>query len=72
MRKVTLTKKAINFNEETEDFSSLSQINGIGKKTIDDIKKIYTSVEQLKLALKENNCPLRDDQVIKLKEYFEI
>ena len=46
----------------------LGKIKGIGKKTIQDIKKIYKSISELKSALEEDNVPLRDDVVIKLKK----
>lgn len=71
MRKVIVTKKIISFDNHN-DFGFLEEIKGIGKKTIKDIERVYSTKEELKIALRTNNCPLRDDQVIKLKEYFKI
>jgi hypothetical protein len=48
----------------------LSKIKGIGEETIDDIKKIFNSLEQLKQAIKKDKCPFRNDVCIKLKNYF--
>lgn len=46
----------------------LDKIKGIGKKTVDDIKRSFKSIPDLKKALKEDRVPLRDDVVEKLKK----
>ncbi len=45
----------------------LRMIEGIGEETLDDIKKIYKSVDELIVSLKEDKVPLRNDIVQKLK-----
>lgn len=46
----------------------LLKINGIGNKTLKDIKRIYSDIDELKVALKEDTVSLRDDVVVKLKD----
>lgn len=53
---------------EEKSIDSLSKIKGIGKKTVKDLKRIYNSLEELRIALKEDKVPLRDDIVSKLNE----
>ncbi len=48
--------------------SSLRSINGIGKKSLDDIRKQFDTIEELKDALIKDRVALRDDVVEKLKE----
>jgi len=48
----------------------LSKINGIGQETIKDIKKIYSSIEELTSAIKEDRVPLRNDIVNKLRKFL--
>lgn len=48
--------------------NSLSKINGIGSKTVDDIKKMFKDIPELKMALECDSVGLRDDIVSKLKE----
>jgi len=62
MPEVSKTKK----EELTLDI--LDKIKGIGKKTVDDIKRSFKSIPDLKKALKEDRVPLRDDVVEKLKK----
>jgi len=62
MPEVSKTKK----EEITLDI--LDKIKGIGKKTVDDIKRSFKSIPDLKKALKEDRVPLRDDVVEKLKK----
>ena len=62
MPEVSKTKK----EELTLDI--LDKIKGIGKKTVDDIKRSFKSISDLKKALKEDRVPLRDDVVEKLKK----
>ncbi len=52
----------------SDDFEFLLKVKGIGKETLEDIKKIYPSLEDLKKALKEKKVPLRNDIVKKLKK----
>lgn len=42
---------------------SLLKIKGIGGKALSDLKRNYNSVDELKIALKEDKVSLRDDQV---------
>lgn len=54
---------------KTKDtINSLSKINGIGGKTLKDIKRMYKSLDELKVALQNDSVGLRDDIVSKLKE----
>lgn len=48
-------------------FDDLLEIKGVGKKNVDDLKKIYSGIEDLKVALEKDEVPLRDDIVEKLK-----
>ena len=47
-------------------------MSGIGLETLNDIKRLYNSIDELKEALKKNKVPLRNDVVVKLKKYFII
>jgi len=47
-------------------------IKGIGKETLADINRIFTSEEELKIALKNDRVPLRNDIVHKLRLYYQI
>jgi len=49
---------------------NLSSIKGIGNETVNDIKKIYNSLDDLKEALRKDKAPFRNDVVEKLKKYF--
>lgn len=42
----------------------------MGQETLEDIKKISSSLEDLKEKVKLNKVPLRNDIVEKLKKYF--
>lgn len=55
-----------------ESLSNLLKINGIGWKTIKDLKRIYLNRDELIEALKNDKVPLRDDIVVKLKKHFGI
>ncbi|MFW6172958.1 MAG: hypothetical protein ACOC5T_04370 [Elusimicrobiota bacterium] len=61
-------KKEKKKEKEPKNSLDLSYINGIGKKTVADIKRVYKDLNELKRALKSNKVPLRDDVVKKLKE----
>jgi hypothetical protein len=50
----------------------LSVINGIGTKTIKDLKRHYKTRDDLKFALKDDMVSLDDDVVLKLKKYLEV
>lgn len=65
------------YNSEVEEIikeedwiSELARISGIGLETIKDIKKIYSSLEELQNALQNDTVPLRNDVVKKLKTYI--
>lgn len=65
------------FNEDSDkkefednEFGELLKIKGIGEETIEDIKRIFGSIKQLREALDKDKCPLRNDVCIKLKDYF--
>lgn len=45
------------------NLEDLAKIKGIGKKTLEDIKRIYPYLATLKMALKDNKVSLRDDIV---------
>ena len=47
-------------------------IKGIGKETLSDINKVFTSEEELITALKNDRVPLRNDVVYKLKKYYKL
>ena len=49
----------------------LIEIKGVGKKTVEDIKRIYNSTTELRKAIKKDKVPLRDDIVKKIKKYLE-
>lgn len=64
-------KNDVNETKEIVSLDTLAKINGIGKKTIKDIKAIYSSLDDLIESLKsDKEIPLRDDVVSKLKSYF--
>lgn len=47
-------------------------IKGIGKETLADINRIYTSEGELIMALRINKVPLRNDVVHKLCLYYKL
>lgn len=57
-------KKSLN------NFDSIKNIKGVGNETVSDLKKIYNNLDELKIALKNDKVPLRNDVVVKLKKYF--
>lgn len=57
--------------KKEEGLEKLKKIKGIGNKTIKDIKRICNSMDELKMLLKNDQLPLRDDIVIKLKNHLE-
>lgn len=46
----------------------LNEIDGVGKATLNDILRVYDSLDELKEALKNDKVPLRNDVVEKLKK----
>ena len=46
-----------------EWYKSLTKIRGIGKETAKDIGDIYSSIDDLKEALRNGRVPLRNDVV---------
>jgi len=63
-------KKKVKSNEITLD--SLFKVDGIGPKTVKDIKRIYGSIDELSSAINADKVPLRDDIVDKLKTYLNL
>lgn len=53
---------------EIISLSDLNQINGIGKKTVKDIKLMFDNLDSLKVALRDDKVALRDDVVSLLRE----
>ncbi len=50
------------------DLKRLLNIKGIGPKTVEDLKRICTTVDELRELLIEDAVPIRDDQVELLEE----
>ena len=46
----------------------MKNINGIGEKTLKDIKRVYSSVDELIIGLEGDSVSLRDDIVYTLKK----
>lgn len=66
--KITSTPKKL--TEKKPNYStlnSLSKIDGIGNKTLKDIKIMFKDIGELKMALTTGSVGLRDDIVSKLK-----
>ena len=61
-------KEAKESSKEEMTLDVLDKIKGIGRKTVEDIKRTFKSIAGLKKALKEDKVPLRDDIVEKLKK----
>ena len=58
--------------QELEWFMKLTQIKGIGKETAKDIGNIWDNEEEMIEELKEGySIPLRNDVVVKLKNYYK-
>lgn len=59
-------------SQSLEDFKKeLESINGIGKKTVDDITEIYSSKEALIKDIENGEqIPIRNDQADKIKRYY--
>lgn len=68
----TVTEKKNDLKKNQEKISNLTKINGIGKKTVLDLQRHYNNQEELIDALRRDKVSLRDDQVKKLKEYFNV
>ena len=51
-------------------FMELTEIKGIGEETARDIGKIYPTLDALRGAVLDENVPLRNDVVRKLKKYL--
>lgn len=65
-------KEKVKKKEPEESLDKLTSIRGIGEETLKDIKRIYSSVEELKIALKEDKVPLRNNQVKSLLKYYKL
>lgn len=50
------------------NLNELKKIDGVGTRTLNDILRVYESLDELVEALKEDKVPLRNDVVAKLKE----
>ena len=59
--------------KKDEDYAKeVESIKGIGKKTAEDIVKLYPDVKSLKAAIKKDeDLPLRDDVAKKLERHFK-
>ena len=53
--------------KKKSDLDKLSKIKGIGTETVNDLKKIYSSMDDLRKALLKDSVPLRNDLVELLK-----
>ena len=47
-------------------------VNTLVSSLIEDIKRVYHSLDELKIALKGDEVPLRNDVVERLRQYFTI
>lgn len=57
--------------KEAEDyFDELVKINGIGKKTAEDITKMYSKEELVSDIKNDKHLPFDDDIVVKLKNKY--
>jgi len=62
--------------ESTDDSDSfvveLQNIKGIGKKTAEDIEKVFPNINILKSAFERDDVdfPFRDDVVVKLRKHY--
>ena len=54
--------------KNSEELNKLRDINGIGEKTIADLKRRYHSMDELISDLRDDKVSLRDDVVEKLKK----
>lgn len=54
-------------SNQKDELDDLLKIKGVGKKNVEDLKKIYAGKEDLIVALEKDEVPLRDDIVEKLK-----
>ena len=61
-------KEKVKEPKEEITLDVLDKIKGIGTKTLEDIKRTFKSMADLKKALKEDKVSLRDDVVEKLKK----
>jgi len=61
-------KEKVEEPKEEMTLDVLDKIKGIGTKTLEDIKRTFKSIADLKKALKEDKVSLRDDVVEKLKK----
>jgi len=48
----------------------LIKIQGIGEETLKDIKRVFSTEEELREALREGRVPLRNDKVELLRRYY--
>lgn len=62
------TKKKEKKESKFNKLSDLTNINGLGKKSLKDIERQFNTIDELKESLGKDNVSLRDDIVEKLKE----
>jgi len=72
LEKVEEPKEVKKKEPERDILDNLLSIRGIGKETLEDIKRIYSSSDELKKALIEDKVPLRNNQVKNLREYYKL
>ena len=54
-------------NQNISSLDDLAKIRGVGPETLADIKRIYSSLDDLVDALEADTVPLRNDIVNKIK-----
>ena len=68
------SRQVVDLESETKGQVSFLERHGanLEGKTIDDIKRIYQTDEQIKSALKADAVPLRDDIVLLLRKFYNV
>lgn len=51
---------------------TLLEVSGIGSETLNDIKRAYNSLSELKEALENDKAPFRNDIVELLKKHLKV
>ena len=64
------SKKTTKKKEKINEIDDLIKVPGIGTETLSDLKKVYSSIPQLKSDLEKDTVPIRNDIVNKLKRLF--
>ena len=68
--KTTKSKRLLKKKEKIIEIDDLINVKGIGIETLSDLKRVYSSVPQLKRDLEKDAVPIRNDIVNKLKRLF--